>query len=131
MNLSQIPPPIAKSTPASSRKRVKVKKTPITIQTKVKDQELGHDKVSLSSNYPKSLKNLQTEGLKSKKLKVLSCNTRSITNKFKSTLNLLHQQDIDIAVFSELNTKRLRKFPGYTPFIKYSKLRFDGVCILF
>ena len=33
-------------------------------------------------------------------------------------------------MFSELNTKRLRKFPGYTPFIKYSKLRFHGVCIL-
>ena len=35
-----------------------------------------------------------------------------------------------MAVFSEINTKKLRKFPGFTPFIKYSKLRFHGVCIL-
>ena len=87
--------------------------------------------VKFSSNYPKSFKNLQSnERLKSKKFKILSCNTRSITNKFKSTLNLLHKQDVDMAVFSEINTKKLRKFPGFTPFIKYSKLRFHGVCIL-
>ena len=67
VNLSQIPPPIAKSTPASSRKRLKVKKTPITIQTKVKDQELGQDKVSLSSNYPKSLKKFTNRRFKVQK----------------------------------------------------------------
>ena len=85
-----------------------------------------------SSNYPKTpVQNLHTSSkTKFKTFKILSCNVRSITNKHQSILNLLHQQDVDIAVFSELNTKKLRKFPGFQAFTRYSQLRFHGVCML-
>ena len=87
---------------------------------------------TFSSNYPNTpVQNLHTSSkTKSKTFKILSCNVRSITNKHQSTLNLLHQQDVDIAVFSELNTKKLRKFPGFQAFTRYSQLRFHGVCML-
>ena len=68
--------------------------------------------------------------LKMRKLNILSCNVRSITNKYKSTIELLHNKNIDIAVFSELNTKLLKKIPGYTPFNKFSSKKFHGISIL-
>ena len=78
----------------------------------------------ISSNYPTPLKNLHnSEKVKYKNLKIVSCNVRSINNKFKSALEMLHKQEVDICVFSELNVKKLRKFPGYTPFVRHGRHR--------
>ena len=87
----------------------------------------------LSSNYPTPVKNLHnsdSEKIQYKNLKIVSCNVRSINNKYKSALEMLHKQEVDVCVFSELNVKKIRKFPGYTPFVHYSQKKFHGTCIL-
>ena len=42
---------------------------------------------------------------------------------------MLNSKSVDIGVFSEINTKRIPKFKGFTSFTKYSKKRFHGVSI--
>ena len=130
----QQPAPV-RTTVDSERVHVKYNKKPKSGKPSLATQQSQTDPNNVkpfSSNYPSTpVQNLHISSkTKSKTFKILACNVRSITNKHQSTLNLLHKQDVDIAVFSELNTKKLRKFPGYQAFTRYSQLRFHGVCML-
>ena len=130
----QQPAPV-RTTVYSERVHVKYNKKPKSGKPSLATQQSQTDPSNVkpfSSNYPSTpVQNLHISSkTKSKTFKILACNVRSITNKHQSTLNLLHKQDVDIAVFSELNTKKLRKFPGYQAFTRYSQLRFHGVCML-
>ena len=62
-------------------------------------------------------------------LNILSSNVRSFNNKKASIEDILNSKSVDIGVFSEINTKRIPRFKGFTSFTKYSKKRFHGVSI--
>ena len=63
-------------------------------------------------------------------LNIISSNVRGVSNKKKSIETILDENDVDICILSELNTKNLPVFKGYTPFTKYSDKLFHGVAIL-
>ena len=63
-------------------------------------------------------------------LNIISSNVRGVSNKKKSIETILDENDVDICILSELNTKNLPVFKGYTPFTKYSDKPFHGVAIL-
>ena len=76
-------------------------------------------------NYPK-----QSQKVELCPLNIMSCNVRGISNKKKSIENILIDNEVDICILSELNTQNLPKFPGYMSFVRYSKQKFHGICIL-
>ena len=59
-------------------------------------------------------------------------NVRGISNKKKSIECILTEQEIDIAIISEIGTRNMPKFPGYTSFINYKKnhKHMHGIVIL-
>ena len=63
-------------------------------------------------------------------LNIISCNVRGLLSKKKSIENILIDNDVDICVLSELNTKNLPDFKGYTSFTKYVNKAFHGISIL-
>ena len=63
------------------------------------------------------------------KLNLYSANCRSILNKKKSIKEILDDRNIDIGMFSEINTKNVPRVRGYHPFSKVSKKKFRGSCI--
>ena len=63
-------------------------------------------------------------------LNVYACNTRSITSKTSSIKTVLANNDIDLCILSELNTRNPPKFKGYlNPFCKLSNQAFHGIAI--
>ena len=63
-------------------------------------------------------------------LNVYACNTRSITSKTSSIRTVLANNDIDVCILSELNTRKPPKFEGYLkPFCKLSNQAFHGIAI--
>ena len=61
-------------------------------------------------------------------LKIISANVRSIRNKTTSITNILSAQNIDIAIFSELNiTQKMPRIKGFNAFYRLSKRKFHGI----
>ena len=64
--------------------------------------------------------------------KIASMNVRGVNNKKKSIECILDEQDIDILVISEIATRNMPHFKGYTKFVNYKKKHkhMHGVAIL-
>ena len=63
-------------------------------------------------------------------LKIISANVRSIRNKVTSITNILSAQNVDIAIFSELNIKqKMPRIKGFNAFYRLSKRKFHGLGI--
>ena len=82
------------------------------------------NKMTVQNDFKHSKRNKDTIDIN-----ILSSNVRSFNNKKVSIENILNSKSVDIGVFSEINTKRVPKFKGFTSFTKYSKKRFHGVSI--
>ena len=72
-------------------------------------------------------KNREKKGAKEINLTLTSVNCRSINNKKVSIRELL-DQNVDVALFSELNWKP-PKFKGFISFQKKSKRKFHGLAL--
>ena len=68
-----------------------------------------------------SQRNNNSSDIKERPLKMIAMNVRGISNKKKSIECILTEQEIDIAIISEIGTRNMPKFPGYTSFINYKK----------
>ena len=79
-----------------------------------------------------SRRNNNSSDIKERSLKIVAMNVRGITNKKKSIECILTEQEIDIAIISEIGTRNMPKFPGYTSFINYKKnhKHMHGIVIL-
>ena len=90
------------------------------------------DKVKINDSKSNSndLKSTEDYDLKNLNLKIYNCNTRSISNKKESIKDILVNQEIDIAIFSELNCKNVPKFKDYLSFNLVSKRKFHGTSIV-
>ena len=64
--------------------------------------------------------------------KIAAMNVRGISNKAKSIEGILIDQDIDILIISEIGTRNMPKFTGYTKFVNYKKKHkhMHGIAIL-
>ena len=64
--------------------------------------------------------------------KIAAMNVRGISNKAKSIEGILIDQDIDILIISEIGTRNMPKFTGYTKFVNYKKKHkhMNGIAIL-
>ena len=79
-----------------------------------------------------SRRNNNSSDIKERSLKIVAMNVRGISNKKKSIECILTEQEIDIAIISEIGTRNMPKFPGYTSFINYKKnhKHMHGIVIL-
>ena len=65
-----------------------------------------------------------------KELNINACNTRSLPSKTDSIRTILDNNDIDVCILSELNTRKPPRFKGYLKqFTKLSNKAFHGVAI--
>ena len=67
---------------------------------------------------------------KVQEVSIYACNVRSINNKLSSVKTILENNDIDVCIINELNTKKKHKFKGYHSFNKFSPRQFHGISVL-
>ena len=94
-------------------------------------KDKGNDNLNLNDNKNQQ-KPQSTDDfvLKHLDLKIYNCNTRSLSNKKQSISDILVNQQIDIAIFSEINCKNVPKFKDYLSFNLVSKRKFHGISLL-
>ena len=67
--------------------------------------------------------------IKDEVLNIISINARGVAKKKKSIEEILKNENVDIAVISELSVKTVLKFKGYREFVEI-RGHMHGICIL-
>ena len=78
----------------------------------------------------KNSTNLTHQIIKDEQINIISINARGIAQKKKSIEEILINQNVDIAIISELGVKKEPDFKGYKPFVNLSNQHMHGICII-
>ena len=87
-------------------------------RSKVKKSKIKHIDKKAKRNRVNKKKDTDTIKIQDENLNIVSINARGFASKRKSIEEILKNENVDIAIVSELSGKNISTFTGYKPFIK-------------